>query len=96
MFIVNGEKLGSIKVDEDADPNADPNAVASEESAAPAEDSTNTEGGYADLTVPELKAEIESRNEGRDGGDLLSTDGKKADLVATLEGDDDGGHQADD
>lgn len=44
--------------------------------------------GYDDLKVDELKAEIDSRNDGRDEGDLISTDGKKADLIAALEADD--------
>lgn len=44
--------------------------------------------GYAAMKVDELKAEIESRNEDRDADDLLSTEGRKADLVATLEADD--------
>ena len=39
-------------------------------------------------TVAELRAEIDRRNEGRDEADQLSTDGKKADLIATLEADD--------
>lgn len=44
--------------------------------------------GYGDLTVAELRDEIEQRNEGRDEGDLIPSDGKKADLVAALEADD--------
>lgn len=44
--------------------------------------------GYDGLKVDELKAEIASRNEGRDEGDLISDDGRKADLVAALELDD--------
>jgi len=44
--------------------------------------------GYAAMKVDELKAEIESRNEDRDEDDLLSMEGKKADLVAKLEADD--------
>lgn len=52
-------------------------------------DATATEStGYGDLKVAELKAEIDRRNEGRDEADLLSTDGKKDDLIATLETDD--------
>jgi hypothetical protein len=43
---------------------------------------------YSSMKVDELKAEIESRNEGRDYADLLSLDGKKADLVAALDADD--------
>lgn len=48
----------------------------------------DTTKGYADLKVDELKAVIERRNEGRDADSLLSTEGKKADLVAVLEADD--------
>ena len=39
-------------------------------------------------TVAELRAEIERRNEGRDEADLLPIDGKKADLLAVIEADD--------
>ncbi len=46
------------------------------------------EGDYSALKVGELRAEIDKRNEGRDDADLLSTEGKKADLIATLEADD--------
>lgn len=54
----------------------------------------DSEGGepdavkYSDTKVPDLKAKIESRNEGREEGDLISLDGVKADLVAALEADD--------
>jgi hypothetical protein len=44
--------------------------------------------GYAAMKVADLKAEIESRNEGRDEDDLLSVEGRKDDLVASLEADD--------
>lgn len=44
--------------------------------------------GYDAMTVPKLKAEIERRNEGRDEADLLSVDGRKPDLIATLQADD--------
>jgi hypothetical protein len=54
----------------------------------PLDDDSNSSDGYSSMKVDELKAEIESRNEGRDDADLLSTDGKKADLIATLEADD--------
>lgn len=43
---------------------------------------------YSSMKVDEIKAEIESRNEGREEADLLSLEGKKADLVATLDADD--------
>ncbi|MBM0203260.1 hypothetical protein JNW90_09150 [Micromonospora sp. STR1s_5] len=45
--------------------------------------------GYEAMTVPKLKAEIERRNEGRAEADLVSSEGKKADLVAGLKADDD-------
>lgn len=45
-------------------------------------------GGYSQMRVAELRAEIERRNEGRDEADRLSADGRKADLVAVLEADD--------
>ncbi|MET7867977.1 SAP domain-containing protein [Micromonospora taraxaci] len=44
--------------------------------------------GYDAMTVPKLKAEIDRRNEGRDEADRVSSEGKKADLVAALEADD--------
>lgn len=44
--------------------------------------------GYSAMKVADLRAEIDRRNDGRDEADLLSTDGKKADLVAALEADD--------
>jgi polyphosphate kinase 2 (PPK2 family) len=43
---------------------------------------------YSSMKVDDLKAEIESRNEGRDEDAQLSTEGKKADLIAVLEADD--------
>lgn len=45
---------------------------------------------YSAMKVDELKAEIEARNVDRDpeGDRYLSADGKKADLVAVLEADD--------
>ena len=53
-----------------------------------AEGGTAETKGYDGLKVAELKDEIDRRNEGRDEADLLSTEGKKADLIATLEADD--------
>lgn len=47
------------------------------------------DGGYESMTVADLRAEIESRNEGREEEDLIPSDGKKADLVAALAADDD-------
>lgn len=44
--------------------------------------------GYEAQTVEELKAEITSRNEGRDDADHIPVSGKKADLIAALEADD--------
>lgn len=43
---------------------------------------------HASKNVADLKAEIDRRNEGRDETDLLSVEGNKADLVATLDADD--------
>ena len=43
---------------------------------------------YEAMTVVALKAEIKSRNEGRDDDDLIPADGNKADLIAALEADD--------
>lgn len=45
-------------------------------------------GGYGRMTVADLRAEIARRNAGRDGADRLPTDGRKADLIAVLETDD--------
>jgi hypothetical protein len=44
--------------------------------------------GYSSMKVDALKAEIATRNEGRDEADQLSGEGKKADLIAVLEADD--------
>lgn len=44
--------------------------------------------GYAGQKVSELREEIGRRNEGRDEDGLLSTEGNKAALIATLEADD--------
>ena len=52
------------------------------------DDDSSGDGSYSDLKVVDLKAEIESRNEGRDEDALISLDGVKADLVAALEADD--------
>jgi hypothetical protein len=43
---------------------------------------------HASKNVADLKTEIERRNDGREEADLLSVEGKKADLVATLDADD--------
>lgn len=54
-------------------------------------DSADDSGGgssYTSMKVDELKAAIESRNENRDDDAQLSTEGKKAELVAVLEADD--------
>lgn len=45
-------------------------------------------GGYAAMKVADLRAEIERRNEGREEADRLPDDGRKADLIAILEADD--------
>ena len=44
--------------------------------------------GYKGQKVADLRAEIAKRNEGRDEAELLSDEGNKADLIATLEADD--------
>lgn len=44
--------------------------------------------GYSGQKVAELRAEIDQRNEGRDEDDMLSVEGNKADLIATLVADD--------
>jgi len=56
----------------------DPGASATADSKSP----------YSSMKVDDIKAEIDSRNEGRDEADLLSLEGKKADLVAVLDADD--------
>lgn len=54
------------------------------------EPDTGTGSGYESQKVDDLKAEIDSRNEGRDEADRIVPDGaKKADLIASLEADDD-------
>lgn len=46
------------------------------------------DGGFATWKVDDLRSEIARRNEGRDDTALIPTEGKKADLVAALEADD--------
>jgi len=46
------------------------------------------ESAYTGQKVDDLKAEIDRRNEGREEADLIPSDGKKADLIAALEADD--------
>lgn len=53
-----------------------------------AEGAVVDDGGYQSMKVADLKAEIARRNADRDEADRISTDGKKADLVAALEADD--------
>lgn len=43
---------------------------------------------YAGLKVADLKAEIESRNEGRDDDAKIPAEGSKAKLIAAIEADD--------
>lgn len=43
---------------------------------------------YEDMTVAQLKEEIDARNEERDSDSQLSKSGAKADLIAELEADD--------
>lgn len=43
---------------------------------------------YAAMRVADLKAEIDKRNQDREEADLLPAEGKKADLIAVLEADD--------
>ncbi|MFI5833208.1 SAP domain-containing protein [Micromonospora sp. NPDC051300] len=64
----------------------DGSAPGSTPAAGPA--GSESAGGYDGLKVDDLKAEIERRNTGRDTADLLSTEGRKADLVAVLVADD--------
>lgn len=45
--------------------------------------------GYEAMRVPELKAEIERRNEGRDEAARVPAEGRKPDLIAALKADDD-------
>jgi hypothetical protein len=49
-----------------------------------------TSGGsrYDDMTVPELKDEVRSRNKDRDDDTRLALTGTKAELVAALQSDD--------
>lgn len=53
------------------------------------EDDADEDDSYDKWTVAQLKTEIDARNEGRNDDVTLSADGKKADLIATLEADDD-------
>jgi hypothetical protein len=58
------------------------------------EDDDEDDGEYGDWTNNELRAEIARRNDGREEADKLSLDGKKADLIATLEADDEADDEA--
>lgn len=55
---------------------------------------SDPETNYNAFKVDELKSHIEVRNQGRAEADLISTEGKKADLVAALQADDQRGSQA--
>jgi hypothetical protein len=52
------------------------------------ESDAGSKSAHASKNVAALREEIERRNEGRDEADLLSLEGKKADLVAVLDADD--------
>lgn len=54
------------------------------------EEGETEEVDYETLTNDELRTEIVRRNEDRDEADQLSVDGRKAELIATLEDDDAG------
>lgn len=43
---------------------------------------------YEDMTVADLKGQIEQRNQGRDEADQISASGNKPDLIAALTADD--------
>ena len=49
---------------------------------------TSARDGYASMKVADLRAEIARRNAGREEVDRLPDDGRKADLIAVLEADD--------
>lgn len=53
------------------------------------EDDGTEEVDYSSMTNDELRAEIATRNDSRPADSQLSLEGKKAGLIATLEGDDD-------
>lgn len=61
--------------------------AAKTDGGTPPED-PETVSPHAGLKVPELKAEIAKRNEGREPEALLSDEGVKAALVAVLDADD--------
>jgi hypothetical protein len=48
----------------------------------------DSSAAYESMKVAELKAEIDKRNDGREDDALLPVEGKKDDLVAVLEADD--------
>jgi hypothetical protein len=50
--------------------------------------SESIDTGYKGQKVADLRAEIAKRNKGRGDADLLSDEGNKAELIATLEADD--------
>lgn len=71
----------------------DPRKLFSDESGTTADEDENEEDDdeevdYSSMKNDDLRAEIARRNEGRAEEDKLSLDGKKPDLIATLEADD--------
>lgn len=68
--------------------NVDPGTAARLQSQGWRPADTPPGGGYEAMTVADLRAEIARRNAGRDEADRLPTDGRKADLIAVLETDD--------
>jgi hypothetical protein len=52
------------------------------------DDAANGADGYSAMKVADLRAEIARRNKDRHEADCLPDDGRKADLIAALEADD--------
>lgn len=66
----------------------DPGNLEGVESKPKETEGSGASKSYGDLKVAQLKEEIERRNVDREDDEKLSTDGKKADLIAALEADD--------
>jgi hypothetical protein len=89
-------EAGSVPPKEIAEQITNPKAwgdTVAEEPEAPKDPGSSetpeaTESAYAGWKAAELKAEIATRNEGRDDDAKLPAKGKNADLIAALEADD--------
>lgn len=62
--------------------------LAAQQSERESDVEVDPDDNYINWSTEELKTEIDARNEGREAGNKISKDGKKADLARRLEEDD--------